>query len=302
MKAALIVVGAIFLPLALICSLLLFVGSSANACGTSPATVDASKLPDSAAGYDHAQLVQAAAIANAGTAHSAPAGAQTIAIMVAITETKLRKPLADVDSFYTQLLASPGWQSKEPSIAANLVRGNPDPYFYAAAYPDAQKIMTVFGVGGGTCVAGPPGVVNAQGWAIPAAGHIINGYGLRPVICTPVGCSSPFHRGDDISGPGALNRPIYAAATGTVIQAGPNGTYGNSIMIDHGNGIVTLYGHMYSYGILVTVGEQVAAGQNIAKIGCAGVCTGPHLHFEVRINGTQVDPVPFMTTKGIRLE
>lgn len=136
-------------------------------------------------------------------------------------------------------------------------------------------------------------------WMKPAAGRITDVFGPRAPICTPGGCSQSFHRGVDL-GTGC-NAPIYAAAGGRVVNAGWLGTYGNWVRIDHGASTHTGYAHIANGGVLVSVGESVVAGQQIAWSGATGAATGCHLHFEVYENGTQVDPVPFMLDRGIRL-
>lgn len=95
-----------------------------------------------------------------------------------------------------------------------------------------------------------------------------------------------FHSGVDLAGP--VGTPIYAADGGTVIRAGYFGGYGNCIDIDHGNGVITRYGH--NSVLLVGTGEKVYQGQEIAKMGNSGNSTGPHLHFEIRIGGSAIDP------------
>lgn len=99
-----------------------------------------------------------------------------------------------------------------------------------------------------------------------------------------------FHPGVDFGA--NFGTPIQAAGDGTVVWAGPNGGYGNCTIIDHGRGMATLYAHQSN--ILVHVGDQVTHGQVIGQVGSTGYSTGPHLHFEVRINGTPVDPVPYL--------
>jgi murein DD-endopeptidase MepM/ murein hydrolase activator NlpD len=99
-----------------------------------------------------------------------------------------------------------------------------------------------------------------------------------------------FHPGVDFGA--NLGTPIQAAGDGTVVWAGPNGGYGNCTIIDHGHGLATLYAHQSN--ILVHVGDQVTHGQVIGQVGSTGYSTGPHLHFEVRVNGTPVDPVPYL--------
>jgi len=116
------------------------------------------------------------------------------------------------------------------------------------------------------------------------------------VITSPFGMrTDPYtgiytgHTGIDIGvGTGS---PVYAAASGTVIIAGTYGGYGYAVVIDHGSGISTLYGH--NSQLLVSVGQKVERGQTISYSGSTGWSTGPHLHFEVRVNGAYVDPMSY---------
>ncbi|MGO4301268.1 peptidoglycan DD-metalloendopeptidase family protein [Leifsonia sp. RAF41] len=135
----------------------------------------------------------------------------------------------------------------------------------------------------------PGGYVGPQGWAVPAAGPITDGFGARP---SPGGVGSTYHLGIDIGA--SCNAPIYAAHEGTVIYAGPNGTYGNFVLLDNGSAVKTGYAHIRNGGILVGIGQHVGAGQPIARVGTTGASTGCHLHYEVRINDTKVDGIPFM--------
>jgi murein DD-endopeptidase MepM/ murein hydrolase activator NlpD len=136
----------------------------------------------------------------------------------------------------------------------------------------------------------PGGYVGPQGWAVPAAGPITDGFGARPSPGGGVG--STYHLGIDIGA--SCNAPIYAAHSGTVIYAGPNGSYGNFVLIDNGGGVDTGYAHIRNGGILVGIGQSVGAGQPIARVGTTGASTGCHLHYEVRIDGTKIDGIPFM--------
>ena len=100
-----------------------------------------------------------------------------------------------------------------------------------------------------------------------------------------------MHAGIDLAGP--FGTPIYATADGTIRRAGWNsGGYGNLIEVDHGRGIETRYGHLSA--ILVQPGQQVKRGQLIGRMGSTGRSTGSHLHYEVRIDGRAVNPIPFM--------
>jgi len=121
-------------------------------------------------------------------------------------------------------------------------------------------------------------------WPVPSSHRVTSPYGPR--ICPFHG--RELHPGIDIGAPSGS--PIVAAASGTVIYAGARGSYGNVVMIDHGNGVVTLYAHQRSGGIRVRNGQRVAKGQRIGTVGSTGNSTGPHLHFEVRVNGAAKNP------------
>lgn len=102
----------------------------------------------------------------------------------------------------------------------------------------------------------------------------------------------PNHKGIDIAAP--IGTPIYAAAGGVVTAAGSASGYGNRIIIAHGNGLSTLYAHMYADTILVSPGQNVKRGQKIAEVGNAGRSTGPHVHFEVLKGSTPVNPMSYL--------
>ncbi len=138
--------------------------------------------------------------------------------------------------------------------------------------------------------------ISSSGWARPAVGHVTDGFGPR---VAPVPGVLPIHHGTDIGA--SCNSRISAAHSGTVIYAGWYGTYGNFILIDHGGGISTGYAHIVSGGIMVSYGQQVVVGQQIARVGSTGASTGCHLHFEVRIGGTAIDAQPFMRARGINI-
>ena len=145
--------------------------------------------------------------------------------------------------------------------------------------------------------AGVPGLVSQTGWAAPAAGPMTSDYGPRK---SPGGIGSTWHRGIDLAGRGC-DGPIWAANAGTVAYVGPAPGVGNLIEVDHGQGIVTRYGHMYDNGLLVRAGDRVVAGQQIARIGSNGNSTGCHLHFAVQMNGGYVDPEAFLDQVGVTI-
>lgn len=115
--------------------------------------------------------------------------------------------------------------------------------------------------------------------------------GLHTITC-PYG-GYPGHKGTDISGPGAFGRTVVAAQGGVVVATGWSGGYGNRIVINHGGGLQTLYGHLSH--INVSTGQTVSAGQAIGKVGSTGNSTGPHLHFEVQRGGVRVNAMPYIS-------
>lgn len=131
----------------------------------------------------------------------------------------------------------------------------------------------------------------AMAWPVPGFERITSPFGWRthPILHTRI-----FHAGIDISGSGINGAAIAAAGSGTIIRTGSNGGYGNVVMIDHGNGVVTIYAHQQGGGIRVSVGQHVKKGQRIGTVGSTGLSTGPHCHFEVRVNGTAVNPMTYL--------
>ena len=139
--------------------------------------------------------------------------------------------------------------------------------------------------------------VSNSGWAwpLPYSGvYLSSYYGYR---YHPIDGDWRYHSGIDISMSGAYGKNIIATRAGTVILSSlesESGTgYGNYIIIDHGDGYTSLYGHCSE--LLVSEGQTVSRGQIIAKVGSTGWSTGPHLHFEVRYNGSTVDPLDYVT-------
>jgi murein DD-endopeptidase MepM/ murein hydrolase activator NlpD len=135
----------------------------------------------------------------------------------------------------------------------------------------------------------------APEWTLPTAGDLRDRFGPR--LARPVAGVSSFHRGQDIGG--SCGQSIRAAAGGTVVQAGYYGTYGNWVLIDHGNGVQTGYAH--ASALLVRTGQRVDSGQLIATVGTTGASSGCHLHLETHINGGAVDPVAFLAQRGVTL-
>jgi murein DD-endopeptidase MepM/ murein hydrolase activator NlpD len=121
----------------------------------------------------------------------------------------------------------------------------------------------------------------------PVRGIVTAGFGQRMDPFTGEGV---FHSGVDIAAP--IGTPIRAAADGILFQAGPDANYGNEALIDHGYGLATKYGHLSS--LSVVVGQEVRRGQIIGAVGITGRTTGPHLHYEVLVGGTPVNPVKYL--------
>ena len=131
---------------------------------------------------------------------------------------------------------------------------------------------------------GSAGQAQSSGLMAPVAGRITSGFGMR---YHPILHYERFHAGLDFGAP--YGSPIVAAANGQVIAAGWAGGYGNEVQIAHGGGVVSLYGHMS--GIVARPGEVVRQGQVIGYVGSTGLSTGPHLHFEIKVNGQAVNPL-----------
>ena len=130
---------------------------------------------------------------------------------------------------------------------------------------------------------GQPGACQAR----PVPGGISSGFGAR---YHPVLHYTRMHTGADMSA--GSGTPIRACRSGTVVIAGSQGGYGNTVVVDHGGGMATLYAHQSRLG--VSPGQVVNAGDVIGYVGSTGMSTGPHLHFEVRLSGNPVDPAPYL--------
>jgi len=141
----------------------------------------------------------------------------------------------------------------------------------AAAIRDAQA-------GAGSTGTGTP---SASGFIWPVNGTVVSGFGWR---------WGRMHEGIDITA--SSGTPNWAAAAGTIIHAGWLGGYGNLVVVDHGNGLATAYAH--ASVILVGVGQRVSQGETVSLVGSTGNSAGPHLHFEVRVNGVAVDPLLYL--------
>lgn len=138
---------------------------------------------------------------------------------------------------------------------------------------------------------------STSGWWRPLPGEITSKYGPRGLICNGAGCSSSFHEGIDFGG--ACGTPIKATATGTVSFTGNAGAFGNRVIIDHGDGLQTIYGHLLGGSYKVAVGDVVEGGTIIADVGATGVVSGCHLDLKVSVHGEHTNPAPFLRERGV---
>ena len=156
---------------------------------------------------------------------------------------------------------------------------------------EAQRAAEAAAAAAAAGGSGGGGSANASGsfmWPVASYVYVSSRFGLR---VHPITGQKKSHTGIDIAS--NQGTAVYASDGGSVTLAGWNGGYGNCIMIDHGNGYVTLYGHLSS--ISVSVGQTVSQGTTIGAVGSTGNSTGPHLHFEVLKNGTRIDPEQFFS-------
>jgi murein DD-endopeptidase MepM/ murein hydrolase activator NlpD len=150
---------------------------------------------------------------------------------------------------------------------------------------------------GGT-VAGmiDPGQISGAGWARPSGGYVSSHFGMR---VHPIYGVARLHAGIDLAT--ACGRPVYAARGGRVSYSGWLGTSGNFIRVSHEDGFTTGYAHLQNGSLYVQLGQTVATGQLIGRIGNTGGSRGCHLHLETRQNMVAQDPYPFFVNRGIRL-
>ncbi|KZC94198.1 M23 family metallopeptidase [Clavibacter tessellarius] len=139
------------------------------------------------------------------------------------------------------------------------------------------------------------GAPSASGWTMPIRSYgSYQSFGMR---LHPIAKVWRLHAGDDFGA--GCGTPIYATAAGTVQFAGGSSGFGNAITLNHGGGVTSVYGHMYSYGVMVRTGQTVQAGQQIGAVGNDGYSTGCHLHFEIRQGGVATSPMPFLRGRGV---
>ncbi len=170
----------------------------------------------------------------------------------------------------------------------------------AAAAARQNSGMTPVHTGGGNSSSGSGGSYNApstSGWWRPVPGPVTSPYGPRRIICNGYGCTVPFHGGVDMADP--CGRSIKAASAGTVISAKNDGSFGYRVIIEHGDGNRTYYGHMRAGSFTVSPGQQVSGGQVIGEVGDTGVVTGCHI--DLKVNDGSVNPSTFFADRGVTL-
>jgi murein DD-endopeptidase MepM/ murein hydrolase activator NlpD len=207
--------------------------------------------------------------------------AQTTALLAART-TEQRQAYAELVAERDQLVAAQAdrqalletVRSQRGEAAENLER------LERAGAQLAEQIRASSSAAGSSPTPQPQAVSGA-GFIWPVNGAVTSGYGQR---------WGRLHAGVDIAA--GFGTTIAAAASGTVIHAGWLGGYGNLVVVDHGGGLSTAYAHQQQ--IYVSIGQSVSQGQALGEVGSTGNSTGPHLHFEVRINGTAVDPLGYL--------
>jgi murein DD-endopeptidase MepM/ murein hydrolase activator NlpD len=225
------------------------------------------------------------------------------------TVAQLMDPVYAAEAFYTRLVDVPHWETIPLTQAAQAVQISAAGGAYARWEPLAQQLTAMLWPASQAVDANPAGAVDGVcpglsvpdgAWARPSAGVLTSGFGPR---------WGSQHAGVDLAGP--RGSPVYAAAAGTVLTAvctsafcDRDGSlelagYGNLVELDHGDGVTTRYAHLAGY--TVTPGQQVPAGALLGFQGSTGNSTGVHLHFEVRLDGAPVDPVPWLADRGVDL-
>jgi murein DD-endopeptidase MepM/ murein hydrolase activator NlpD len=198
---------------------------------------------------------------------------------LAAARSRQRGALSDIRSSTREMLSeAESLQASSAAIAAQIRSAEARA---AAASSSSGSSSSGSSASGGYS----PGTPSSSGLIWPVNGPVVSPFGYRCLggICR-------MHEGIDIAVPSGT--PIHAAAAGTVIIAGWEEGYGNIIVIDHGHGLATAYAHQQ--GFAVGSGAHVAQGQVIGYSDCTGRCFGPHVHFEVRVNGSAVDPMGYL--------
>lgn len=140
-------------------------------------------------------------------------------------------------------------------------------------------------------------VGRSMSWVRPVDAPISSPYGPRAIICNSAGCSNAFHDGVDFGA--SCGTPVAAVSAGRVVFVGSAGAYGNRVIVDHGGGIESIYGHIQENSDAVAVGDLIEVGTIVGVVGVTGVTTGCHLDFKLRVDGDYLSPVPYLTARGV---
>lgn len=286
--------------------------------------------PDSSAvaGYEGAQLENAAAIVSAANEYDLGLRGAQVGVMTAMEESTLRNiaygdgatnpdgsiadsvglfqqqsswgtieqrmdPAASARLFFARLANLGGWETMAPEAAAHAIQVNDQPGRYAEHWSNAVEVVAAL-TSGAACSTS--GTLSADGWSLPAGDPISSPYGWR---ADPISGVRKFHNGIDFDG--ECGAPIYAMASGTVRGVFEDSYGANIIEVDHGGGYTTWYVHMDDAGVLVQEGQAVAGGQQIGAQGSSGYSTGCHVHFEAQLDGNAIDPGPLFAQQGLAL-
>ncbi len=203
------------------------------------------------------------------------------------TPKQLNDPVYASGRFYEALVRVSGWESMPLTRAAQAVQRSAFPLAYAKHEPLAAALVRAIGqVDPGACRA------SAGTWVLPVTGYrLTSPFGPR---IHAIRGTVDFHTGLDFAA--ASGTPVVSASDGVVIGAGPGGGYGNLVKVRHTNDVETWYAHLDT--MAVAVGQQMSVGERIGAVGSTGNSTGPHLHLEVRVNGSPVDPAPWLAERG----
>lgn len=225
---------------------------------------------------------------------------------------ELMDPPTAAGLFFDALARVDGWESMSVTQAAQAVQVSAFPDAYARWEPLAVELLAMHDVGhraapqrartgddpqghaGSECGSAGQGPPEEWTWPLaPGAYTMSSPFGMR---LHPIRNEYRMHTGTDFAAPPATD--VFAASSGEVTWAGPSSGYGNLIVVASGN-VEHYYAHLTSSGIYVGDGDEVATGQLIGGVGSTGLSTGPHLHFEIRVDGDPVDPVPFLRRHGL---
>jgi murein DD-endopeptidase MepM/ murein hydrolase activator NlpD len=204
---------------------------------------------------------------------------------VAISDVQFR--ISQIHSFMTTAAVAPATQVSRAGLATGATAGVTETAGAQFAAVLDQTLAAGATAAPADTTMGTQPAAQSAGWTLPTQGTVSSEFGPR---------WGRQHQGVDIAA--GTGTAVGAAADGVVREASWRGGYGKAVVIDHGNGVSTLYGH--NSELLVRPGDRVQAGQLVAKVGSTGDSTGPHLHFEVVVDGKKVDPRPWLEQRGVK--